>query len=53
LASQAITDLEIGEAKQITWSGGGEGAEPGNYIASIDTVGGYPSVRAEAKFKIT
>jgi hypothetical protein len=53
IASQAITYLEVGEAKQITWSEGGEGAEPGNYFASIDTAGGYPSVRAEAKFKIT
>jgi hypothetical protein len=53
IASQSITYLEVGEAKQITWSEGGEGAEPGNYVTSIDTASGYPSVRAEVKFKIT
>lgn len=53
IASQAITYLEVGETKQISWSEGGEGAEPGNYIASIDTAAGYHSVRAEVKFKIT
>ena len=53
IASQAITYLEVGEAKQITWSEGEEGAGPGSYIASIDAASGYPSIRAEVKFKIT
>ena len=53
IASQAITYLEAGETKQIFWSEGGEGVDPGNYIASIDTAGGYPMVIAEVKFKIT
>lgn len=53
IAAEVLTLIAGGESVQVEWEQEGEGAEAGNYVASIITVEGTPpSASAEVSFSI-